>query len=101
MMDKNPQLEGAFGRARLPSDLRRYLELCEARGLYQTVADRLGKTRDEPGHRNAVSAVLDQRFPTVMGAMRRIKRPDYRRLAHFAQRIESELMFGRVVPRTA
>ena len=54
---------------------------------------------DQPGHRNAVSAVLDQLFPTVMEAMRRFKRQDYRRLAHFAQRIESAFMFGRVVPR--
>jgi len=111
MMDKNPLLEGAFDRARLPNDLRGYIELCEARGLYQAVAHRVGKTRDEakqgvmvvffdkPGHRNAVSAVLDELFPTVMGAMRDIKRPDYRRLAHFAQRIESAFMFGRVVPR--
>ena len=111
MMDKHPQLGGEFDRDRLPADLRRYLELCEARGLYQAVADRLGKTRDEakqgvmvvffdkPWHRNAVSVVLDELFPTVMEAMRRIKRPDYRRLAHFAQRIESAFMFGRVVPR--
>ena len=54
-------------RRRLSSDLRRYLELCERRGLYQAVADRLGKTRDEakhgvmvaffdkPWHRNAVA----------------------------------------------
>ena len=111
MMDKHPQLVGEFDRGRLPSDLRRYLELCEARGLYQAVADRLGKTREEakqgimvvffdkPWHRNAVSAMLDELFPTVMQAMRGIKRQDYRRLAHFAQRIESGFMFGRVVPR--
>jgi hypothetical protein len=37
--------------------------------------------------------------PTVVRNMRDIKRPDYRRLAHFAQRIESAFMFGRVVPR--
>ena len=34
-----------------------------------------------------------------MQAMRRFKRQGYRRLAHFAQRIESAFMFGRVVPR--
>jgi hypothetical protein len=111
MMDKNTLLGGGFDRKRLPADLRRYLELCEARGLYQAVADRLGKTRDEakhgvmvaffdkPGHPNAVAKALDQLFPAVMQAMRRIKRQDYRRLAHFAQRIESAFMFGRVVPR--
>ncbi len=103
MMDKYPQLEGK-------SDLRHYLELCEAGGLYQTVADRLGKTRDEakrrvmvvffdkPWHRNTVSNVLDELFPTLMQTMRWIKRQDYWRLAHFAQRIESAFMFGRVVP---
>jgi hypothetical protein len=79
--------------------------------LYQAVADRLGKTRDEakravmvvffgkPWHRNALSAALDELFPTVMEAMRRVKQKDYRRLAHCAQRIESAFMFGRVVPR--
>ena len=111
MMDKNTLLGGGFNRKRLPADLCRYVELCEARSLYQTVADRIGKTRDEAKHsvmvafydrswhHNAVTAVLDQLFPTVMGAMRRIKQGDYCRLAHFAQRIESGFMFGRVVPR--
>jgi len=111
MMDKDTLLGGGFDSKGLPADLRRSLELCEARGLYQTVADGLGKTRDEakhsvmvvffdkPWHRNAGSAVLDQRFPTVMRAMRRIKQEDYCRLAHFAQRIESAFMFGRVVSR--
>ncbi len=111
MMDKNPLLGGKLDRGRLPGDLDRYLELCESRGLYQAVADRLGKSRDEakkrimvvffnkPWHHNKVSAVLDEMFPTVMQAMRQIKRVDYCRLAHFAQRIESAFMFGRVVPR--
>ena len=111
MIDKNPQLVGELDRRRLPADVRRYLELCEARGLYQAVADRLGKTREEakrsvmvafydrPSHCNAVSMVLAELFPSVMEAMRCIKRGDYRRLAHFAQRIESAFMFGRVVPR--
>jgi hypothetical protein len=110
-MDKSTLLGGGFDRRRLPADLRRYLELCEKRGLYQAVADRLGRTRDKakkgvmvaffdkPGHPNAVAAVLDQLFPAVMEAMRRMKQGDYRRLAHFAQRIESAFMFGRVVPR--
>lgn len=111
MLDKGSYLVGELERRRLPTDLRCYLESCESRGLYQAVADRLGKTRDEakkkimtvffdkPWHRNAVSAVLDELFPTVMDAMREIKRPDYRRLAHLAQRIESAFMFGRIVPR--
>jgi hypothetical protein len=111
MLDKNTSLRGGFDRKRLPADLRRYLELCEARRLYQAVADRLGRTREEakhgvmvafydrPSHRNAVCAVLDEQFPTVTGAMRRIKEQDYRRLAHFTQRIESRFMFGRIVPR--
>ena len=112
-MDKDTLLGGGLDRNRLPADVRRYVELCEARGLYQMVADRLGngKTRDEakhsvmvvffdkPWHHNAVTAVLDQLFPTVMEAMRRMKQGDYCRLAHFAQRIESAFMFGRVVPR--
>jgi hypothetical protein len=111
MMDKDTLLGGGFDRNGLPADLRHYLELCETRGLYQAVADRLGKTRDDakhgvmvvffdkPWHRNAVSAVLDELFPTVMKDMREFKRTNYRRLAHFAQRIESAFMFGRVVPR--
>ena len=111
MLDSDTLLGGEIERNRLPSDLRRYVELCEARGLYQAVADRLGKTRDEAKqsvmvvffdkscHHNKASSVLEELFPAVMLAVQRIKRSDYRRLAHFAQRIESAFMFGRVVPR--
>jgi hypothetical protein len=111
MLDKNPLLAGGLDRRRLPFDLRRYVELCERRGLYQTVADHLGVARDvakrrimvvffdRPWHRNTVSGVLNELFPGVMKAMQQIKRGDYRRLAHFAQRIESAFMFGRVVPQ--
>lgn len=111
MMHAHPQSEVAFDRTALPADLRRYLELCEARSFYQTVANQLGRTRDaakkrimavffgRPWHHNKVSAVLDGLFPTAMESMRRIKRQDYCRLAHLAQRIESAFMFGRVVPR--
>ena len=111
MLDSDTLLGGGFERNRLPADLRRYVELCEARGLYKVVADRLGKTRDEAKqsvmvaffdkscHHNKASVVLEGLFPSVMASMRRIKTPDYRRLAHVAQRIESAFMFGRVVPR--
>jgi hypothetical protein len=111
MMDTRPQLEGGFDRKRLSADLQRYLELCEGRRLYQTVADRLGRTRDEakkrvmvvfydkPDRPNEVAAVLDELFPAVMRDIRQLKRGDYRRLAHFAQRVESAFMFGRVIPR--
>lgn len=111
MMDKNHQCWGGLDRGGLYDELRRYIGKCEARGLYQAVADRLGMTRDaakqrvmvvlygKPSLRTLVSAVLDELFPTVMQAMRGIKQQDYRHLAHFAQRIESAFMFGRVVPR--
>jgi hypothetical protein len=111
MMDTHPQLVGKVNRDDLPADLCRYLELCEARGLYQFVGDWLERSRDEakrgvmvvyfdkPGHHNAVSRVLNELFPTVMATMRRMKEGDYRRLAHFAQRNESAFMFGRVVSR--
>ena len=111
MLDSDTLLGGEIERNRLPADLRRYVELCEARGLYQAVADRLGKTRDEAKqsvmvvffdkscHHNKAGAVMEELFPAVMLAVRRIKRSDYRRLAHLAQRIESSFVFGRVVPR--
>jgi hypothetical protein len=117
MLDNRPLLAGKIDREAkafreaLPADMRRYLETVEARGLYQAVAGKLGVTRneikrrvlavffDKPEHRNRVSRVLDELFPGVMAAMRQAKRGDYRRLAHFAQRIESRFMFGRVVPR--
>jgi hypothetical protein len=54
---------------------------------------------DKPWHRNAVSRILEGLFPKVMADAREIKQPDYRQLAHFAQRVESGFMFGRVVPR--
>jgi hypothetical protein len=111
MLDSAPQFVGKSGRRRLPADMRRYLETVEARGLYRAVAGRLRATRDEvkrrvlavffdkPGHHNRVSRVMDELFPGVMAAMRQAKWGDYRRLAHFAQRIESAFMFGRVMPR--
>jgi hypothetical protein len=111
MFDKNTLFEGELDRRRLPSDLRRYLELCERRALYQTLAETLGVDREtakhqimvvfygRPGLRNAASSFLDEHFPTVMRSMREMKRPDYCRLAHFAQRIESRYMYWQVVPR--
>ena len=111
MLDNRGCLAGGFDRGRLPGDLRHFLELCESRALYQTVADRLGRMRDaakkrvmvvlfdRPWHRNKVSNILDELFPAVMEDARRIKQPDHCRLAHFAQRVESAFMFGRVVPR--
>jgi hypothetical protein len=111
MLDSDPLNAGGIDRKRLPSDLRRYLELCEARMLYATLADRLGKTRDEakkmffsvvfdkPWHSNTTTVVLDGLFPTVMEAMRRIKRPNYRAAAHFAQGVESAFVYRQVVPR--
>jgi hypothetical protein len=111
MLDGRECLVGEFEREQLPGDLRRYLELCECRALYQTVADRLGTTRDKakkrvmvvlfdrPWHRNRVSNILDELVPAVMEDMREIKQPNHRRLAHFAQKVESAFMFGRVVPR--
>jgi hypothetical protein len=111
MMDKNPQVSGKIDRACLSPDLRSYLALCESRGLYQAVANQLGSTRDKtknrvmvalyakPSLRTPVRTVLERLFPSVMQAMRRIKTPNHRRLAHFAQRIESQFMFGRVMSR--
>lgn len=111
MLDKNPLFGERIGRDCLSADLRCFLESCESRCLYQTIADRLGKTRDEskravmvaffdkPWHQNTVTAAMDELFPSVTEAMRRIKTPDYRKLAHLAQRMESAFMFGRVVPQ--
>ena len=110
MFDSNPHVVGTLDRSRLPADLRHYLGLCEARHLYGTVADRLGLSRDEakklvmvvffgkPRHRNAASPVFDELFPSLMETMRQMKRGDYRRLAHVAQRLESAFMFGQVLP---
>jgi len=111
MLDNPARLAGGLDRDRLPADHRRYLELCERRGLYQAVADQLGTTRDvakrrvmvalfdRPWRRNMVCEALAGLFPGVMAGIAEIKRPDHRRLAHFAQRVESGFMFGRVVPR--
>lgn len=38
-------------------------------------------------------------FPVVMAALREMKRDDYRRAAHLAQRTESEFIIGRCVGR--
>lgn len=94
-------------------DIRQYVQLCERGELYRFVERRLPvnldyntlKRRvlstlyDKDSHRNAVYTVLDEHFPSLMRFVRREKRGDYRRLAHVAQRAESQFMFGRVVPR--
>jgi len=94
-------------------DLRSYLEICERGELYEYVKRHLPggldydtlKQRvlatlyDRDNHRNAVYRVLDKHFPTLMGFARHVKREDYRRLAHMAQRVESQFMYGQVVPR--
>lgn len=54
---------------------------------------------DKPHHRNRVHDVLEARFPFVMDFLERAKRDDFRRLAHAAQRIESQFIFERVIPR--
>lgn len=111
MMDMSSQFVWQIERCQLPDDLNLYLAACEQRGFYQKVADSLGTTRDQakrkvlaalfdrPSHRNRVHAVLERTFPTLMHTVAQLKRDDYRRLAHFAQRIESRFMFGRVIPR--
>lgn len=102
---------GGNGRGRLTADLREYLGLCESRRLYQSIADHLGVTRDKakrsvmvafygkPHHQNNAARALGERFPTVMAMIKRIKKDDYRRLAHVAQQIESGFIFGQVVSR--
>jgi hypothetical protein len=111
MMDTNSLFGEGFDRKSLPPDLQRYLEACEHRALYLAVADRLGKTRDGAKHsvmvvlfdkasnRSRASTALNALFPSVMADIRAIKQPNYRLMAHFAQRAESRFMFGRVVPR--
>ncbi len=114
MMDSDSLLGVSIGRDSLPDDLRRYLEACENRELYNSVAKCLGKTREQAkkrvmvalfdkvrpkAHRSGATLALEELFPDVMAEIRRIKTPNYRRMAHFAQREESRFMFGRVVPR--
>jgi len=118
MLDKQTALDWKLERGRLPGDLRAYLALCEQRGLYLAVADRLGLTGDDgkdprdeakkrvfvvffdkPWHRNRTYRVLAELFPSVIRSIGEMKGGDHRRLAHFAQRIESAFMYGQVVPR--
>lgn len=94
-------------------DLRRYMSLCEEGKLYQYVQRHLSKSLDydtlkrrvlaslydKDNHRNAVYRVLEKHFPTLVKFARQVKRKDYRRLAHLAQREESRFMYGQVVPR--
>jgi len=104
---------GKLGNA--PDDLQHYLNLCEQGRLYRFIESHLPaaldygvlKRRvlatlyDKDCHRNAVYSVLDEQFPTLMQRTRDIKREDYRRLAHLAQRTESRFIFGQVVARLA
>ena len=114
MMDRGSPLGVRIDRESLPDDLRRYLAACEKRELYEEVARQLGKTRDDAkkgvmvalfdkvrpeAHRTGATKALDELYPGVTADIRKIKRDDYRQMAHFAQREESKFMFGRVVPR--
>jgi hypothetical protein len=54
---------------------------------------------DRDCHRNVIYNVMDEAFPTLMARIREMKREDYRRPAHLAQRTESAFIFGRVVSR--
>ncbi len=103
MMDKNDP--------KLAIELREYIAMCEQKSFYHFVASRRGVNRDEakalvlqaffdkPQHRSKTVKILEERFPAIMRGMQGMKRGDYRRFAHFAQRIESRFMFGRVVRR--
>ena len=104
---------GKIGK--MGADLLRYVQLCAEGRLYRHIEARLDghmdyavlKHRvlatlyDRDSHRNAIYRVLDKDFPTVMQGIRAIKRPNYRHLAHLAQRTESGFIFGRVVSRLA
>ncbi|MHC4400200.1 MAG: hypothetical protein ACYTG0_11015 [Planctomycetota bacterium] len=105
--------EVAIQTREVSADMRQYLELCEAGELYRFVERQLpgrldydslkrrvlASLYDKDSHRNAVYEVLNDHFPTLMRRCRRLKAKDYRRLAHLAQRVESEFMYCRVVPR--
>lgn len=96
-------------------ELRQFLTICERGAFYRHVLSHLEadleydvlKKRvlaalyDQPWHRNRVQDALRQAFPGVMAALTEIKRDDYRRAAHLAQRIESDFIIGRCVGRLA
>ena len=56
---------------------------------------------DRPWHRNRVHAAIRSAFPALMEALAEIKRGDYRRAAHLAQRTESDFIIGCCVGRLA
>ena len=94
-------------------NLRQYLAVCERGEFYRRVGAHLDtdldydvlKQRvlavlyDKPWHRNKVSQAMEACFPVVMAALRAMKRDDYRRAAHLAQRTESGFTIGRCVGR--
>jgi len=96
-----------------PGNLREYLAVCERGEFYRRVGAHLDtdldydvlKQRvlavlyDKPWHRNKVSQAMEACFPVVMAALREMKRDDYRRAAHLAQRTESDFIIGRCVGR--
>ena len=108
-----PKLCGA--RQTCSNELREYLAICEQGQFYQRVAAHLDtalpydvlKRRalaalyDRPWHRNRVHAAIQSAFPALMEALAEIKRGDYRRAAHLAQRTESDFIIGRCVGRLA
>jgi len=95
------------------ADFAKYLDLCQRGEFYRYVESESGLTLDydaikqrvfavlfgRNSQTSAVDRVLDREFPTLMGFVRQVKRGDHRRLAHLAQRTESNFMFGRVVSR--
>ena len=100
----------------VPDDLRRYVRLCEEGRLYDDLMIGSGEEIDRDAFkkrlftqvfygRNFVEGKLTklfaERFPTVLGIIRAIKRPDYKRLSHHMLRVESAIVIGRAVRRCA
>jgi hypothetical protein len=108
-----PKLCGA--RQTCSNKLREYLAICEQGQFYQRVASCLDKALlydvlkrralaalyDRPWHRNRVHGAIQSAFPALMEALAEIKRGDYRRAAHLAQRTESDFIIGCCVGRLA
>ena len=94
-------------------NLQEYLAVCERGEFYRRVESQSGTDLEydvlkrrvlavlyaKPWWTNRASRAMEAVFPSVMACLRELKRDDFRRAAHLAQRTESEFIIGRCVGR--
>ena len=98
----------------IPDDLVGYLDLCEQGGIYEHLMKRSNiRERDtvkrmffqvlfsenKVQQHIKLAPILDEEFPTIMEAVRKLKRKDYKQVSALLTRTESDFVINRVCRR--